>query len=150
MLPDTGERYLSTILFEEVPEEMTEQEYELSRSTPNYRFDAAPPPPDNAKERRSRLSQSPKRSNFSKRLRTTMRTPWSCSRPNGVSFPGQSERYLRSTKFPIVRVDLDSVAYQVGQQGRQNPQGNRTENGLKTVPQIYVGGKHIGGCHGSL
>jgi cysteine synthase A len=41
MLPDTGERYLSTPLFEGIPEEMTEQEWALSRSTPNYQMDSA-------------------------------------------------------------------------------------------------------------
>jgi len=34
MLPDTGERYLSTPLFEGIPEEMTEEEQAISRSTP--------------------------------------------------------------------------------------------------------------------
>jgi cysteine synthase A len=38
MLPDTGERYLSTPLFEGVPEEMTEEEIALSRSTPGYQL----------------------------------------------------------------------------------------------------------------
>lgn len=36
MLPDTGERYMSTPLFEAIPEEMTEEETALSRSTPGY------------------------------------------------------------------------------------------------------------------
>ena len=39
MLPDTGERYLSTPLFDGIPEQMTEEEMELARSTPGYRFD---------------------------------------------------------------------------------------------------------------
>jgi cysteine synthase A len=34
MLPDTGERYLSTPLFETIPAEMTEAEVEIFRSTP--------------------------------------------------------------------------------------------------------------------
>ena len=34
MLPDTGERYLSTPLFADVPAEMTEEETTISRSTP--------------------------------------------------------------------------------------------------------------------
>jgi cysteine synthase A len=34
MLPDTGERYLSTPLFADIPAEMTEEELALSRSTP--------------------------------------------------------------------------------------------------------------------
>lgn len=41
MLPDTGERYLSTPLFDDIVVEMSEEEWEVSRSTPNYRFDAA-------------------------------------------------------------------------------------------------------------
>jgi len=35
MLPDTGERYLSTPLFEGVPEGMTEEEEAISKSTPS-------------------------------------------------------------------------------------------------------------------
>ncbi|EED36353.1 cysteine synthase A [Luminiphilus syltensis NOR5-1B] len=36
MLPDTGERYLSTPLFEDIAEEMSDEERALSRSTPGY------------------------------------------------------------------------------------------------------------------
>jgi cysteine synthase len=38
MLPDTGERYLSTPLFETIEAEMNEEELALSRSTPGYQF----------------------------------------------------------------------------------------------------------------
>ncbi|MDX1811216.1 MAG: cysteine synthase A [Gammaproteobacteria bacterium] len=38
MLPDTGERYLSTPLFGDIGIEMNEEEEAISRSTPNYRF----------------------------------------------------------------------------------------------------------------
>jgi cysteine synthase A len=38
MLPDTGERYLSSPLFEDIPEEMTEEEKKISTSTPNYQL----------------------------------------------------------------------------------------------------------------
>ncbi|MGF9759395.1 pyridoxal-phosphate dependent enzyme [Microvirga sp. 0TCS3.31] len=38
MLPDTGERYLSTPLFEGIPEEMTDEEMALSRSTPGFQM----------------------------------------------------------------------------------------------------------------
>jgi cysteine synthase A len=34
MLPDTGERYLSTPLFADIPVDMTEEELQISRSTP--------------------------------------------------------------------------------------------------------------------
>lgn len=38
MLPDTGERYLSTPLFEDIPEDMDEAEQALSKSTPGYQL----------------------------------------------------------------------------------------------------------------
>jgi cysteine synthase A len=43
MLPDTGERYLSTPLFADIPADMTEEELEISRSTPTARFPAPAP-----------------------------------------------------------------------------------------------------------
>jgi cysteine synthase A len=38
MLPDTGERYLSSPLFEDIPEGMTAEEVKLSESTPGYQM----------------------------------------------------------------------------------------------------------------
>ncbi len=38
MLPDTGERYLSTPLFADIPVDMTEEELKISRSTPGNQF----------------------------------------------------------------------------------------------------------------
>ena len=40
MLPDTGERYLSTPLFEGIEEDMTEEEVSLSMSTPSAQMAA--------------------------------------------------------------------------------------------------------------
>ena len=39
MLPDTGERYMSTPLFESIAEDMDEEETELSKSTPGHQLD---------------------------------------------------------------------------------------------------------------
>lgn len=43
MLPDTGERYLSTPLFADIPSEMTAEEEKIARSSPI--FPAAQPEP---------------------------------------------------------------------------------------------------------
>lgn len=40
MLPDSGERYLSSVLFEDIEEEMTDEERALSRSTPSAQYAA--------------------------------------------------------------------------------------------------------------
>jgi cysteine synthase A len=42
MLPDTGERYLSTPLFANVPADMTPEELDISRSTPSAQFATGP------------------------------------------------------------------------------------------------------------
>jgi len=44
MLPDTGERYLTTPLFADVPVDMTEEEVSILRSTPTFANGAAPVP----------------------------------------------------------------------------------------------------------
>ena len=41
MLPDTGERYLSTPLFADIPSDMTEEEQAISRSTPGFQMKPA-------------------------------------------------------------------------------------------------------------
>ena len=41
MLPDTGERYLSTPLFADVPADMTEEEVAISKSTPTAQMPPA-------------------------------------------------------------------------------------------------------------
>jgi cysteine synthase A len=41
MLPDTGERYLSTPLFADVLADMSEDELKISQSTPTAQFPAA-------------------------------------------------------------------------------------------------------------
>ena len=41
MLPDTGERYLSTPLFEGIVDDMTPEEIALMKSTPNYQMETA-------------------------------------------------------------------------------------------------------------
>ena len=38
MLPDTGERYLSTPLFADIAADMNEEELEITKSTPNYQL----------------------------------------------------------------------------------------------------------------
>ena len=43
MLPDTGERYLSTPLFADIPAEMTEEEKSIAASTPTFNEAAAAP-----------------------------------------------------------------------------------------------------------
>ena len=56
MLPDTGERYMSTVLFDDVQEEMSDDEIAISRSTPSSCFDDTSPPATNAEAANTRAA----------------------------------------------------------------------------------------------
>ena len=49
-------------------------------------------------------------------------------------------------EIPYRSVDLDSVEYQVDNKGGKIRKAIEQKTGLKTVPQIYVGGVHVGGA----
>jgi len=48
--------------------------------------------------------------------------------------------------IPYRSVDLDSVAYQDDNWGGKIRKAIEAQTGLKTIPQIYIGGKHVGGA----
>ena len=85
MVPDTGERYLSTPLFQDIPETMTEEEEALAASTPGYRIHAsAAAAPAAGREPSARAWPSSSRC-------WPIRRPRSCfSRSNGASSAGRS------------------------------------------------------------
>jgi len=149
MLPDTGERYLSTPLFEDIGEEMTAEELALSRSTPSCRFDAPAP---------------------------AVAIPATAGRPAApapVALDAVAERFVDAVIHdePVVlfalewcefcwsvrklfaklgiayrSVDLDSVAYQTGDRGGRIRAVLAARTGTKTIPQIFIGGTHVGGA----
>nr|MBO2514226.1 hypothetical protein [Gammaproteobacteria bacterium] len=43
-------------------------------------------------------------------------------------------------------VDLDSVAYQAGDRGGKIRAVLAARTGTKTIPQIFIGGTHVGGA----
>jgi len=49
-------------------------------------------------------------------------------------------------EIPYRSVDLDSVAYQEGNKGGKIRKAIEQRTGLKTIPQIYVSGQHLGGA----
>lgn len=143
MLPDTGERYLSTTLFEDIPADMTDAEQELSRSTPNYRFDmaapaaAAPPPPVVAETEALEFLEQATHDNDNPVV--LFATEW-------CEFSWSVRKMFALYEIPYRAIDLDSVAYQADNLGGKIRRAIEQRTGLKTVPQIYVGGVHLGGA----
>jgi len=141
MLPDTGERYLSTPLFADVPIHMTEEEEELSRSTPGYRFDVSVP---------SKPATS---------APTPSVEPWAvefvdkaASKPvvlfalEWCEFSWSVRNMFRHFDIPFVSIDLDSVAYQEGDRGGAIRAALAERTGVRTIPQVFIGREFVGGC----
>ena len=148
MLPDTGERYLSTPLFEGIPEDMTEDEQEISRSTPNYRFDSPPPPPpaeDNDEDRAT--AGAPRDAvEFLENARHDDANPVVLFALEWCEFCWSVRKMFAHYDIPYRAIDLDSVAYQEDNKGGNIRKALEEDTGLKTIPQIYIGGKHVGGA----
>jgi len=148
MLPDTGERYLSTPLFEEIPADMTEDEQQISRSTPNYRFDSTPPPPravtDDAGEKSAGAPADAVE--FLKEAMHDADNPVILFALEWCEFCWSVRKMFADYEIPYRSIDLDSVAYQADSKGGNIRKALEEDTGLKTIPQIYIGGHHVGGA----
>jgi cysteine synthase A len=148
MLPDTGERYLSTPLFADIGEEMTAEEIALSRSTPSCRFDAPPPAPASAPA----LPVAPQpvvaldaeaERFFDGIVRDE---PVVLFALEWCEFCWSVRKLFARLGIAYRSVDLDSVAYQAGDRGGKVRAVLAARTSTKTIPQIFIGGTHVGGA----
>ncbi|HSH40664.1 MAG TPA: pyridoxal-phosphate dependent enzyme [Arenicellales bacterium] len=144
MLPDTGERYLSTPLFENIQADMNEEELEISRSTPGARFDSARPAAAAAVD-----SRPPADAEAESVFRQAVDDP---DQPvvmfalEWCEFSWSIRKLFTRCKVPYRSVDLDAVAYQPADLGGRIRAALRARTGIDTIPQIFVGGEFVGGC----
>ena len=150
MLPDTGERYLSTPLFEGVSADMSVEELEISRSTPGCRFDAPSPPPGAAAQKTeppvSEPVASAKVEDFVARVLADPEQPLVLFALEWCEFCWSLRKLFAQCAMPYRSIDLDSTAYQRDDRGGQIRAVLRARTGSKTIPQVFVGGEFIGGC----
>ena len=145
MLPDTGERYLSTPLFYEIAEGMTAQEIEISKSTPRYRFDAPPPTP--APQPSTEKQQVTARAEeFVTEVISDPEQPVVMFAFEWCEFCWSVRKMFGEFGIPYRSIDLDSVEYQEGNWGGEIRAALGARVSSPTIPQIFVGGEYIGGC----
>ena len=145
MLPDTGERYLSTPLFADVPVDMSEEEHEISRSTPGFRFDVT----DEETEAVPVPEDMPLDEIAVKEVHSIIRDQQNPVVMFGLEwceFCWSVRKILDKYNINYRSVDLDSAEL------AENDRGNKLRNVLEktndwpTMPQTYIGGEFIGGC----
>ncbi len=146
MLPDTGERYLSTPLFEDIPADMTPEELDISRSTPNYRFDSPPPAPPAGEEEQPAASAPADALAFLDEATHDPDNPVVLFALEWCEFCWSVRKMFAEYEIPYRAIDLDSVAYQQDNKGGKIREALLERTGLKTIPQIFIGGEHVGGA----
>lgn len=141
MVPDTGERYLSTPLFDGIEDDMSDEEMSLSDSTPSCRFISEPGVPANVA---AIASPAPK-------IETTlvdgitMENPVVIFAMEWCEFCWATERLCKSLELDYHLVKVDSAALQSDGTGNQIRKQLKAVTGIPTIPQIFVGGEYIGG-----
>jgi len=146
MLPDTGERYLSTPLFEDIPADMTPDEVAIARSTPGYRFDAPPPAPPQKTEEEEPAAAPADAVAFLDAAIHDDRNPVVLFALEWCEFCWSVRKMFANYEIPYRAIDLDSVDYQKDDWGGKIRAAIREQTGLRTIPQIFIGGQHIGGA----
>ncbi len=148
MLPDTGERYLSTPLFDDIAEDMNEDEEAIAHSTPNYNFNSAPPPvPEDKEEDDDEPAAAPPDAlAFLHEATHDADNPVLLLSHEWCEFCWSVRKMFAEYEIPYRSIDLDSVAYQEGNKGGHIRAAIFATTGLKTIPQIYIGDHHIGGA----
>jgi len=143
MLPDTGERYLSTPLFDGIGVDMNAEEEALSASTPSCRFEAPScPAPKPGATVVVDLDPSAKRfvdEVIDNEPAVMFALEW-------CEFSWAARKLFKALGVDYHSVDLDSVAYQEDNRGGKIRAVLARRIGSPTIPQIFVAGQYIGGC----
>jgi cysteine synthase A len=142
MLPDTGERYLSTPLFDDVAVDMTPEEEAISKSSPLCRFDVRPAPAPAAASAPSAPADAEAAAFVEKLI---AEEPVLLFALEWCEFCWATRKLFKAHNIPFRSIDLDSVAYQADDWGGRVRRAVGARIGLPTIPQVFIGGDLIGG-----
>ena len=172
MLPDTGERYLSTPLFQDIDVDMNEEELALSRSTSGNRFDAAAAAPAPADVTSVAPVAMPVAATVAAPVPARVAAPPGATlAPSGAEpqadafvmhvidhnavvmfslewceFCWAVRKLLARMGIAYKSVDIDSAALQKDDLGTRIRAVLKARTGSPTIPQIWIGGTHLGGA----
>lgn len=141
MLPDTGERYLSTPLFESVGAEMDAEEQAIAASTPSARFGVPSVPPASA--------PVPAQADAEAQAvleRLVAEEPVALFALEWCEFCWSLRKLLNALAVPYKDVALDSAELAAGELGLRLRRALTARTGVATIPQLFVGGRFVGGC----
>jgi Cysteine synthase len=133
MIPDTGERYLSTPLFEDIPADMTPEELELAQSTPS----TPPPPPALPHVTKQATEWVKKQAESSKVVIFSLEY---------CEFCWTLTSFLDALGVSYHKIDIDSFIYAKDNIGNYYRAALCEWTSCATFPQFFVAGKFVGGA----
>jgi cysteine synthase len=142
MLPDTGERYLSTPLFDDVAVDMTPEEDAISKSSPLCRFDIRPA----AAPAAAAMPAAPvdaEAAAFAEKL--IREEPVLLFALEWCEFCWATRKLFKAHSIPYRSIDLDSVTMQADDWGGRVRRAVGARIGTPTIPQVFIAGELIGG-----
>lgn len=143
MLPDTGERYLSTPLFDTIGVDMTPEELAISESSPGFRFDTPAPAPAPVTAEVSAPAE------IVAEVGTLLADP---AQPVVMfafawcEFSWAARKFLAAAGIPFRTVELDAPEYHANDRGNLLRAAVGQRSGARTIPQLFVGGEPVGGA----
>jgi len=143
MLPDTGERYLSTALFADIDTAMDEAEEKLARSLPSL----APAPPT---EPVAEAPIDPAALRFVDATISDRSEPLVMFALEYCEFCWTIRRLFDAAGIRFRSVDLDSARFQASHDADAVRAALKLLTGEPTIPQIFLGGRQLGGCMDTL
>jgi cysteine synthase A len=143
MLPDTGERYLSTPLFDSIAIDMNAEETALSHSTPNFRFDK---PPDVPRTQDAEVAPSEEARAFVREAIESRSQPVVLFALQWCEFCWAVRKLFARCGIAYRAVDIDAVANQHENWGGKIRAALTQRSGVATIPQLFVGGELVGGA----
>lgn len=144
MLPDTGERYLSTPLFADIKEAMDDDETGISASTPRFRFDVS------ATATPAVAAQPPAPTvdavDHVEKIISDKDQPVVLFALEWCEFCWSVRKLFAAAGIRYRSVDLDRAEYRANDWGGAVRKALAKMTGAVTIPRIFVGGTHIGGA----
>jgi cysteine synthase len=141
MLPDTGERYLSTPLFADIGDAMNDEEQAIADSalTPNGTAGdkTAPAPAAEA---------DPAAMDFIEKAIAESPGPLVMFALEWCEFCWSVRHLLKAAEIPFRSIDLDSTEFRADHDADAIRSALKIKTGAPTIPQIFVSGEHVGGC----
>jgi cysteine synthase A len=126
---------------------MSAEEIEISKSTPGCRFDIpAPPPP---KPDSNPVKQKPPTAatrQFTSEVINHPDEPVVMFALEWCEFSWSVRNLFAKCGIPYQSIDLDSTEYQKDGRDGEVRAVLAERTGSPTIPQIFVGGEHVGGC----